>query len=256
MVIESQRNPFETQLTDYIKELFAIGNKAKDELRMKTEVFGEIMFNDTAPHCLIQSHYISLCAHVDIYYAMNYILSAFCNGFDEVAVVTLLKKLSAVCGRTDGKSFRLVRIIKAIWDGIFQNVELKDAVLNYGYDKKNVASYSLNTLAIHHMDCDSEILDLLMRLFNESIAANQQITLKTFYCIIWRLEKISRRFVTQQQTRMIETIWAEVVHRLQHHPFWDDWVETMRRISHKFALVQLRHRIRAFELVMQQRNQQ
>ena len=91
------------------------------------------MFADyrNPPHPLIQSHYIMLCTNVDIYYAMNYILSAFCNGFDQVAVVTLLKQLS-VSSAAHG---RFVGIIKAIWDELFHHINLKNDVLYYANRK-------------------------------------------------------------------------------------------------------------------------
>ena len=181
-------------------------------MQATVEALRRIMFNNTAnlPHPLIQSSYISLWANVDIHCTMNYILSAYCTGFDEVAVVTLLKQLTVFSG-ADGT---FVGIIKAIWDELFHHEDFVEDVL--GYASRNVASYSLQTSAVHHVDYDEGILATLNKLFNDSFKAKQEITSATHNCIVRRLEKIPPELFKRRHRRIIAKIWGQVRPRLQH----------------------------------------
>ena len=147
----------------------------KTQLRTEVSAFYVFMFaNYRNPrHPLIQTYYIMLWANVDIHFAMNYVLSAYCTAFDEVAVVSLLKQLT-VCSGADGIYFG---IIKAIWDRLFHHDVIREAVLHYS--NRNVASYSLMTLAVH----DPE-MDTFERLLVEAIDAYQNITLAVYNTVL------------------------------------------------------------------------
>ena len=214
------------------------------DLRIKVEALREtILLNCTAysRHPLIQSCFISLWANVDIYYAMNYMISAFCTAFDEVAVVTLLKQLTQHSVRNSEESF--VRIIKAVWDAIFPRDKLKDAVLRDA--SRNVASYSLLSLANNHMNYDDGILETLVKLFEESTKANQKITSATHNCVVHRLEKISPQIFKKKHKRMIARVWKQVRPRLQHKQdaFRDEWLDLMFHVCRKFELTILKGKI-------------
>ena len=201
--------------------------------------FSKEMFCENATHHpAIQSYYISMWANVDIYFAMNYILSAYCTGFDEVAVVTLLKQLTAFSGETG----EFVSIIKAIWEELFHNTDLKDAVL--GYSNKNVASYSLLTLTNY----DPE-MNTLMKLFNEAMEARQQITLSTYHCIVSRLSKISKWLITAEQLSMIGIIWKQSLpllrDRIFHRRSNEHWFGLMIRVCDRFNLNELKSTIKS-----------
>ena len=203
-----------------------------------------VLLNSTAysSHPLIQSSYISLWANVDIYYAMNYILSAYCTEFDEVAVVTLLKQLTRLSEDDARESF--VRIIKAVWDELLSHVDLRDAVLHDA--SRNVASYSLLSLANNHMNYDGRILATLVKLFHVSDKAYQQITSSTYNCVVRRLEKISPQFFKRKHRRIISKIWKHVRPRLQdkQFAFRDEWTELMLNVCRKFELTILKGRMK------------
>merc|ERR1712232_759812 len=128
--------------------------------------FAQIMCSDAKypPPFAMQSDYIYLWANANIYYAMNYILSPLCSGFDEFAIITLLKQLTVFSSPSE---VTFVQVIKEIWNEIFTHENLKGSVLNFC--DQNIASYSLKTLAVDHMDGDPEILATLIRLLKESI---------------------------------------------------------------------------------------
>ena len=174
----------------------------KTQLRAELSAFYAYMFDDyrNPPHPLIQSYFIMLWANVDIHFAMNYILSAYCMAFDEVAVVTLLKQLT-VCSGADGI---YVGVIKAIWDELLLHDVLKEAVLSYS--SKNVASHSLLTLAVH----DPE-MDTFERLLIEAIDANQNITLAVYNFIIQRLKSIPEEELSAGHRSLIRAVWKHSV---------------------------------------------
>ena len=208
-------------------------------MRSKRDLFADYR---NPPHPLIQSHYFVLWANLDIYYAMNYLLSAFCSRFDEVAVVTLLKQLTVFSDRDhDDESNDFVYIIKVVWDAVFHREDLKIAVMHHS--ERNVASYSLRTLAIHHMNADHNILTTFFRLFYESMKAKQQITLATYSCVVRRLSWISKRFVAIKHKEMVITIWDEVNSRLKDKDDWDKWLGLMTQVCRKFGMVELIERI-------------
>ena len=132
-----------------------------------------IVFAQNAPTRDIQSRFISFWSNVDIYYAMNYILSSFCTELNEFAVVILLKQLS-VCGGRSGKYWT---IIKSVWHMLFQNKIIQSAVFSCN---KWIASYSLKTLAVFDSDQWS-----MMTLFNAAHrnASNQRIEFSTYNAI-------------------------------------------------------------------------
>ena len=256
-IIQKYKGQRQRMLTEEVKVLCpsvgvtSIGRKmARDEMQATAVTLREIMFADAQnpPSALIHSYYITLWSHIDLYYAMNYILNAYCTGFDEVAVVTLLKQLT-VSSVSDGI---YVNIIKAIWDAIIHQPHLKNAVLQY--DNKNVASYSLMTLAVHHMDHDREILTTLMKLFDESLRAKQRVTLATYNCVVRRLDKLHYCFFKKRHRLMMDEIWVEVMPRLPYHQehVREEWVELMLNVCHNFGLVDLKKRVAEYGAMMRQ----
>ena len=191
------------------------------------------------PHPLLQSYFIMLWANLDIYYAMNYILSAFCTAFDEVAVVTLLKQLT-VFSSSDGK---YVEIIKAIWDAIYPRIRLKNAVLHYA--TRNVVSYSLMTLAVHHPSYDS-----FERLLAEGMSANQQITLVVFNSCIQRLRSIPREWVTDCHRKLVRGIWNKMMPLLEEVNVTKHqrriWISSILRTCDVYGLAYLTERVKSY----------
>ena len=66
-----------------------------------------------------QSRWIALWANIDIYYAMNYMLSSFCTQFDEFAVAVLLKQLS------EEKEVAHWILISSIWKMFSENNDMQ-----------------------------------------------------------------------------------------------------------------------------------
>ena len=200
----------------------------------------QVMFQNARHHplhSLIQSYYISLWSQVDLHYAMNYILSDFCTALDEAAIVVLLKQLTVFASSND----IFAGIIQAIWVRLFHHKNIKSAVLDY--ERKNVASYSLVTLSVY----DSYI-DTFMRLFNESMNANQQITLDTYKCVARRLGRIPRESFGHQHKEAIETVWSKVIPTLTRLNKRDrqNWVRQMKQICKKFELIELAQAVKVF----------
>ena len=198
------------------------------------------MFDHKQPsHPLLQSYFIMLWVKVDIHYAMNYILSAFCTAFDEVAVVTLLKQLTAFSS-SDGK---YAEIIKAIWDAICPHIGLKNAVLNYA--TRNVASYSLMTLAVHHPSYDS-----FERLLSEAMSADQQITLVVYNSCVQRLRSIPREWVTDRHRKLVRSIWNNMMPLLVESDVTKHqrriWISSILRTCDVYGLAYLTDRIKSY----------
>ena len=146
---------------------FILGSMNGTELEKHLQSDAITMFGAEPPARRYQSRWIALWSNVDIYYAMNYILSSFCTEFDEFAVVTLLKQLS-VCGGT------YLKVIKCVWNMLSVHVDIRDALF---YSDKLIASYSLNALAV--FDSDQQTM---MKLFYAAIreGANQRIKFATY----------------------------------------------------------------------------
>ena len=212
-----------------------LGNDEK-KLSYHLAAFSKRIFCENATHPIIQSYYIMLWANVDIHYAMNYIMSPFCTAFNQVAVVTLLKQLT-VCSGADGI---YVGIIKAIWDELFLRDNLRDDVLHYA--TRNVASYSLQTLAAH----DPE-MDTLTKLFKFAMKTEQKITLTTYNCIACRLE-----IMDKEQLSMISTMWNRSIPLLKsgsnHTRANDNWYELMEKVCDRFNLTHLKSAIRTQQI--------
>lgn len=214
--IEANTTEMEQQLIQMYKMVRkqAVGTRMRhkalhdDRLRGSLLVFEQIMFSDPQhpPPFAIQSDYIFLWANLNIYYAMNYILSPLCSGFDDFAIVTLLKQLTVRKDARKGtRSF--VNVIKEIWNGIFLRAGLKIVVLHFG--GRNVASYSLATLAVEHKKENPEILATLIRLLEESIAENHLITLACYNCVIRRLSMIAPQFINGRELDALRTCWKK-----------------------------------------------
>ena len=200
------------------------------------------------PHPLIQSYFIILWTNINIHFAMNYVLSAYCTAFDEVAVVTLLKRLTVFSG-ADGI---YVSIIKAIWEALFHHDALRDAVLSY--ESRNVASFSLSTLATHYNKLEGPSLDTFVRIFVSALKANQQITLETYSCIARRLGNITSVDTNQQHVIGIalDVIWSKVMPLLKgalSHRKRRGWVICMVKISDTLKLVTLSEKVRLYAAV-------
>ena len=246
-VIERKQTSLERELTEYVKDL------CNRELCVtKVNTMKGVMLSDFQhpPHILVQSYYIVLCANVDIHYAMNYILSAFCTGFDEVAVVTLLKQLTVFSDHNHDEDENYVYVIKAIWDRILHQSALKNAVLHN--KNKNVASYSLKTLAVHHMCYDQGILSTFLKLLVQSMRTEQDITLTTYNCIVRRLLRISTRLVDETHRTMMTKIWPKVKYRLRYQTgkMKEDWARLMFQVCHKFEMTELTERVNDFWMTM------
>ena len=216
-------------------------NLGRTEIWERLPALHAFMFADSRnpPHPLIQSYYIMLWANANIYHAMNYILSAFCKGLDEVAVVTVLKQLSSYSGG-DGA---FVNVIKAIWDGIFCNSDLKYAVLQYA--TQNVASYSLMTLAVHHPSFDT-----FERLLFEAMDADQQITLVVYNCIARRLIEIPSEMVNDRHRSLVESIWRNSIPLMQKSNITQEqkveWMALMMGICDVYRLECLEECIKTY----------
>ena len=212
---------------------------SRNVIHNKLSSFHDFMFADPKhpPHPLIQTHFIMLWANLDIYYAMNYILSAFCNGFDEVAVVTLLKQLTVL----SGKNGAYVNIIKAIWDDLFRRDDMKDDVLRI----LNVASYSLMTLAMYHPSHDT-----FERLLFEAMDANQQITLVVYSCCVRKLKSIPSERVTERHHALVHSIWNNMMPLLQESDASRyqklKWISSVLKLCSVYRLAQLEQTIKAF----------
>ena len=211
------------------------------DLQLELAQMRQIMFNNTSnpPHTIIQSDYIVLWANLDICYTMNYILSAFCTGFDEVAFVTLLKQLTVFTDR-NGK---YVSIIKAIWDEIFHHPSTMNAVL---YDiTRNVASYSLRSLAVYDHNTST-----MMRLLDESMLSKQQITLATYECVIRRLSKLRtpKRLLTPKEIGAIYRVWAKSTALIKsvHPKTRQAWKDFMLQTCWDLRLPSLTQRVKTF----------
>ena len=211
------------------------------ELCIELAKMSSVIFNGSAdsPHAVIQSDYIVLWANVDIHFAMNYILSAYCTAFDEVAVVTLMKQLT-VCSDRYGD---YAGIIKAIWNELFHHPTIMNAVL---HDiTRNVASYSLRSLAVYDHNTST-----MMRLLDESMKAKQQITLATYECVISRLGKIPihKRPLTGKDINTIYRIWVESTVSLKYvHPKTRQaWKDFMLQTCWDLKLPSLTQKIKAF----------
>merc|ERR1712129_27630 len=67
-----------------------------------------------APH--LQSRWVAIWSHINIYYAMNYILSSFCEELNEFALFHLLKQLCVAASRCEGEEqTTLNKTIRKIW---------------------------------------------------------------------------------------------------------------------------------------------
>ena len=248
--IRRGQNPEAFNITQLLKHLwrqmtakFITNDEVKDYISDRD--FQKVIFKNARqrpPHPLIQSYYITLWSHIDLHYAMNYILSGFCTAFDEAAIVVLLKQLT-VCARSN-KFF--VGIIQAIWHQLFYHHDVKSAVLDY--DTRNVASYSLMSLAVYESN-----FDIFLRLFNESMNADQQITLATYNCIVRRLGRIPREKFNHQHMAAIDTVWSKVTPSFAYMNKWDrqKWVREMLQICQKFELFELALKVKAFGRVSQ-----
>ena len=230
------------------------GAEFQERFRRNLTLFERIVLGDPpevkrSPHVFIQSDYIFLRGNLDIHYAMNYILSPFCTGIDEVAVVTLLKQLTAFADGAGARGY--VWIIKAIWDRLLCDDrharDLRDAVLHYA--DKNVASYSLKTLAVDRPDNDQGILATLMKLLNVSMEANQNIKLATYNCVIRRLKEIPNDSISLEQLGLIRKIWnkskldANIKIRGEARLKWG---ELMLAVCHRFNLKELEAEVKMY----------
>ena len=134
-------------------------------------------------------------------------------------------------------------IIKAIWDELFLYDDLRDAVLSYA--PRNVASYSLLTLAVHDLEVDT-----MFRLLEFAMDANQQITLSTYHCIVQRLEQENKWAVVKEQRMMIGKIWNHSVPLLENRTTQKRsigyWFGLMMRVCSRFRLIELKARINSF----------
>ena len=213
---------------------------SKQELEAQLALYQDIMFaSPVVPHPLIQSNYIVLWANVDIYFAMNYVLSPFCQSLDEATIITLLKQMTVFSGYQG----TFANLIKASWNGLHHQHSLKRAVLYYG--TRNVASFSLMTLAVHDVASDTFI-----RLFVDAMDAEQRITLKTFNCIVRNLGNIPINFITQNQVMAISIVWGKVVEQLEQNQSSyrerREWVFLMREICDRLRLDDLAANVRAY----------
>ena len=218
---------------------------SKAELIRNLSKYQDIMFADIQfpPHPFVQSAYIVLWANADIYFAMNYILSPFCQSLDEVAIVTLLKQLTVFWGE-DIKFLEIKDIIRAIWNGLYHQPDLKRAVLYFG--TRNVASFSLMTLAVHNITSTTFI-----RLFEDSMVADQRISLNTYDCIARNLGDISKRDITARQLTAIDMVWQKVSVLLTNNKEKREWITLMLHICNRFKMGDLAGRVWAY--VMDQR---
>ena len=90
-----------------IEKKFVFGSINKTELELHLHNDIQKMYGQMSTQC--QSRWIALSATMDIYDAMDFMLSPFCTSFDEFAVAMLLKQLSKDKGGVNWM------IIKAIW---------------------------------------------------------------------------------------------------------------------------------------------
>lgn len=60
----------------------------------------------------------------------------------------------------------------------------------------------------HHMDGDPEILGTLIRLLEEAMAADQQITLATYSCVIRRLSTIAPQCINGRHRYQLAALHA------------------------------------------------
>ena len=189
------------------------------------------MFDETRPHVDIQSYYIVLWSNVDIIYTMNYILSAFCTGMNENAVVVFLKQLSVVSG---GRSGEYLAVIKAIWDALLLHTEIEKAVLHDS--SRNVASFSLMTLAVF-----DDSLNTTMKLVHDAMIADQKITLATYNCVLRRLSKSNASEVTAEHMIAIEKIWGRTINILKSvdSARRQNWYELMLTVCVRFRMTRM-----------------
>ena len=204
-----------------------------DELKPRLAHYSKVMFayfdEDVRPHVVIQSYYIVLWANVDINYAMNYILSAFCTEINENAVVILLKQLTAF----SGKSGDYWTVIRAIWAALLHHEEIEKGILDD--PSKKVASFSLITLALF-----DDSINTAMRLIHDAMMADQIITLATYNCVLRRLVKSNLTEVTVQHLITIEIMWGRTIPTLQNacSDMWKrlNWYELWLTVAIRFHM--------------------
>ena len=108
---------------------------------------------------------------------------------------------------------------------------------------RNVASYSLMTLAVHDWG-----MGTLIKLFETAVDAKQQITLATYNCIVRRLEKIGRWKITMGQKSMMHVIWDQSIPLLKDRRTdkgtRDNWYRLVIRVCDRLCLSSLKSMIR------------